>query len=97
MAADKISTSPAAGPRVAYLTLYNAVFAGLWASVFISAAANLAGGRLEVFRATEERARWVQTLTLVEVLHAAVGLVKSPVGTTALQVVARTIIVWMVW
>lgn len=25
------------------------------------------------------------------------GLVKSPVGTTALQVVARTIIVWMVW
>ncbi|KAF6828198.1 protein tyrosine phosphatase [Colletotrichum plurivorum] len=97
MAADKTSTSPAAGPRVAYLTLYNAVFAGLWASIFVSAAANLAGGRLEVFLATEERARWVQTLTLVEVLHAAVGLVKSPVGTTALQVVARTIIVWMVW
>lgn len=77
MAADKPNASAAAprpsGPRVAYLTLYNAVFAGLWASILITAATSLAGGRLEVFRATEPRARWVQTLTLVEVLHAAVG------------------------
>ncbi|TDZ36117.1 putative very-long-chain (3R)-3-hydroxyacyl-CoA dehydratase [Colletotrichum spinosum] len=85
------------GPRIAYLTLYNALFAGLWASIFYSAVTSISNGRTAVFEATEPRARWVQTLTLVEVVHAATGLVKSPVGTTALQVVARTIIVWMVW
>ncbi|WYZ35135.1 hypothetical protein EsH8_I_001411 [Colletotrichum jinshuiense] len=85
------------GARVVYLTLYNALFASLWASIFISVATNAASkGKLELYQATEPRARWVQTLTLIEVVHSAVGLVKSPVGTTALQVVARTIIVWMV-
>ncbi|KAF4831092.1 putative very-long-chain (3R)-3-hydroxyacyl-CoA dehydratase [Colletotrichum tropicale] len=85
------------GPRVVYLTLYNTVFACLWASIFISTVANIPHGKFAIFQATEPRARWVQTFTLIEVVHAAVGLVKSPVGTTALQVVARTIIVWMVW
>ncbi|KAL0931465.1 protein tyrosine phosphatase [Colletotrichum truncatum] len=102
MAADKSTVDGALAPRpqglrVIYLTLYNTLFAGLWASIFITAVTNASKGKFEVFQATEPRARWVQTLTLIEVVHAAVGLVKSPVGTTALQVVARTIIVWMVW
>ncbi|EFQ32474.1 protein tyrosine phosphatase-like protein [Colletotrichum graminicola] len=88
------------GVRVAYLTLYNAIFASLWASVLFTVAATMSagggGGAPAVYEAAEARSRWVQTLTLIEVVHSALGLVRSPVGTTALQVVARTIIVWMV-
>ncbi|KAK2043684.1 tyrosine phosphatase-like protein [Colletotrichum somersetense] len=85
------------GVRVAYLTLYNALFASLWASVlFTVAAAAAEGGAPAAYEAAEARSRWVQTLTLLEVVHSAIGLVRSPLGTTALQVVARTIIVWMV-
>ncbi|KZL75552.1 protein tyrosine phosphatase-like protein [Colletotrichum tofieldiae] len=96
--AGKDQKAESGGARVAYLTLYNALFASLWASVFytVATAAASSGGKLAVYEAAEARSRWVQTLTLVEVAHSAVGLVKSPVGTTALQVVARTIIVWMV-
>ncbi|KAK1978637.1 tyrosine phosphatase-like protein, partial [Colletotrichum cereale] len=85
------------GVRTAYLTLYNALFASLWASILLTvAAAAASGGAPSVYEAAEARSRWVQTLTLIEVVHSAIGLVRSPVGTTALQVVARTIIVWMV-
>lgn len=61
------------GPRVVYLTLYNTVFACLWASIFISTVANIPHGKFAIFQATEPRARWVQTFTLIEVVHAAVG------------------------
>ncbi|KAK2016845.1 tyrosine phosphatase-like protein [Colletotrichum eremochloae] len=95
MAEKQLSGS--GGVRIAYLTLYNALFASLWASIlFTVAAAAVSGGAPAVYEAVEARSRWVQTLTLLEVVHSAVGLVRSPVGTTALQVIARTIIVWMV-
>ncbi|OLN88081.1 putative very-long-chain (3R)-3-hydroxyacyl-CoA dehydratase 1 [Colletotrichum chlorophyti] len=98
MAAGNISSDEGRrSPRVIYLTLYNALFASFWASILITALATQATeGRAAVYRTLESQSRWVQTFTLIEVVHAAVGLVKSPVGTTALQVVARTIIVWMV-
>ncbi|KAK1676114.1 tyrosine phosphatase-like protein [Colletotrichum godetiae] len=97
MAAKDPQTPGGSNARVAYLTLYNTLFAALWASIFLTVASTaLSQDRLAVYQAAEPRSRWVQTLTLIEVVHSAVGLVKSPVGTTALQVVARTIIVWMV-
>ncbi|PSN73837.1 PTPLA-domain-containing protein [Corynespora cassiicola Philippines] len=83
--------------RVLYLTLYNLTFAALWLAVLYRVLGAAPGGKGKVFDATEGLARGVQTLTLIEVLHAAVGIVKSPVGTTALQVVTRVIQVWMVW
>ncbi|CCF44251.1 protein tyrosine phosphatase-like protein [Colletotrichum higginsianum] len=94
--AEKHQTN-AAGARTVYLTIYNALFASLWASILYTVVTTAAsGGKLAVYDAAEARARWVQTLTLIEVVHSAVGLVRSPVSTTAIQVVARTIIVWMV-
>ncbi len=59
--------------RVLYLTLYNLLFAGLWASIGVTAIGHASKGRFVVFEAVEPRARWVQTFTLIEVVHAAIG------------------------
>ena len=59
--------------RKLYLTAYNIVFASLWASVFIDAITNAQHGKLKLFAATEPQARWIQTASLIEVVHAASG------------------------
>ena len=100
-------------PRKSYLTLYNVIFAVLWLSVFITTLSHALKSKITLFTATEPRTRWIQTATLIEVLHAAtgifskayvsiheltsLGIIRSPVSTTALQVVTRVIQVWMVW
>lgn len=38
--------------------------------------------------------KWTQTLALLEVVHAAVGIVRAPVGTTVMQVSSRLLLVW---
>lgn len=38
--------------------------------------------------------KWTQTLAVLEVVHAALGWVRSPVGTVASQVASR---LWTVW
>lgn len=45
----------------------------LWASVGITAINHTSKGKFALFEVVEPRARWVQTLTLIEVVHAAVG------------------------
>lgn len=100
-------------PRILYLTAYNLLFAALWVIVGITAIRNASGGKFVLFGAVEPLARWVQTFTMIEVVHAAIreltftpgvqltddvtGLVKSPVSTTAIQVFTRVIQVWMIW
>lgn len=64
-------------PRVLYLTVYNLLFAALWVSVGVCAMRNASQGKFILFEAVEPLARWVQTLTLIEVLHAAVGKSKA--------------------
>jgi very-long-chain (3R)-3-hydroxyacyl-CoA dehydratase len=72
--ADMISsTATWTQPRVVYLTFYNLLFASLWASVGISAVNYASRGKFALFEAVEPRARWIQTFTLIEVVHAAVG------------------------
>ena len=41
-----------------------------------------------------ETTAWVQTLAVLEIIHAALGLVRSPLGTTAMQVFSRLALVW---
>jgi very-long-chain (3R)-3-hydroxyacyl-CoA dehydratase len=86
-----------ASARKVYLTTYNLIFAALWASIFLKAISNAGSSKSQLFSATESPARWIQTASLIEVVHSATGLIKSPVSTTALQVVTRVIQVWMVW
>ncbi|KAF1927307.1 PTPLA-domain-containing protein [Didymella exigua CBS 183.55] len=93
----KGATSPSLQPRILYLTVYNLLFAALWISIGVSALTHASDSKFVLFEAVEPRARWVQTLTLIEVIHAAIGLVKSPVSTTAIQVFTRVIQVWMIW
>lgn len=88
---------PPSRTRLVYLTTYNLIFASLWAYVFVNTVSHASSSPPTLFRATEPQARWIQTASLIEVLHAAFGIIKSPVGTTALQVVTRVIQVWMVW
>ena len=67
------ATSSALQPRVLYLTAYNLLFAALWVLVGVSALTHVSKGRFVLFENVEPLARWVQTMTLIEVAHAALG------------------------
>lgn len=41
-------------------------------------------------------ARWTETFTVMEVIHAVIGLVRAAPATTALQVAGRNTIVWAI-
>lgn len=41
-------------------------------------------------------ARWTETFTVMEVIHAVTGLVRAAPATTALQVAGRNTIVWAI-
>lgn len=41
-----------------------------------------------------ETTAWVQTLAVLEIVHAVLGLVRSPLGTTVMQVFSRLALVW---
>jgi hypothetical protein len=73
MARNDEKRDAAASPRKIYLTIYNITFAALWFSLLITTIITLPKGRLAVFAATSSQARWVQTASLIEVLHAATG------------------------
>lgn len=62
-----------------------------WASV-AALADHLSGGY--DFHGLGEATKWTQTLAVMEVVHAALGWVRSPVGTVASQVASR---LWAVW
>lgn len=61
-------------PRILYLTLYNLLFAALWASVGIDTIRHVPRGKFILFEAIEPRVRWIQTFTLIEVVHAAIRM-----------------------
>jgi very-long-chain (3R)-3-hydroxyacyl-CoA dehydratase len=76
--AKKPTVSASSHPRTLYLTAYNILFASLWASVFFKAISNARNSKTQLFNATEPHARWIQTASLIEVLHAAFGTFISP-------------------
>ncbi|KAH9867976.1 hypothetical protein IAQ61_007282 [Plenodomus lingam] len=86
-------------PRTLYLTAFNTLFSALWASVFVHVVVLIWRGeeRGRIFEQTEFGVRWLQSVTVVEILHSWIGLIKSPLPTTALQVGTRIIQVWLIW
>ncbi|KAK7205424.1 tyrosine phosphatase-like protein [Myxozyma melibiosi] len=78
-----------------YLVAYNTISAFFWAAVLLRVVLilpllgpeNVAGG-------TADFARWVQTGALLEIVHSLVGIVKSPVVTTVIQVSSRILLTW---
>ncbi|TMW69511.1 hypothetical protein Poli38472_001667 [Pythium oligandrum] len=87
-----------------YLLAYNAVSAAGWAFVLYLAATTVwasyeQGKDVEaIARATWNAVEWplkiVQTMAAMEIIHAALGFVRSPLGSTLIQVSSR---LWLVW
>jgi very-long-chain (3R)-3-hydroxyacyl-CoA dehydratase len=85
-----------------YLTAYNALSLGLWAYLTIrtlSLAPSLhSEGRLHdlYHELLSPFVTGIQSLAVLEVIHAAAGLVRSSPLTTALQVIGKNLVVWTV-
>ncbi|KAI0603562.1 tyrosine phosphatase-like protein [Biscogniauxia sp. FL1348] len=98
MADTTTTTKPAkkSSPvKNAYLILYNAVSAGLWAVVLGRViATNLTQGHEAVYPAVGQFCKWTQTLAGMEVLHSLFGIVRAPLITTFMQVFSRYALVW---
>ncbi|KAK5664152.1 hypothetical protein OQA88_367 [Cercophora sp. LCS_1] len=85
----------ASGPKKAYLVLYNAASAIAWSVVFGRVAAVLyTRGAPLVPLVVNDFARNIQTVAIMEILHALTGVVPAPVFTTAMQVASRLLLVW---
>ena len=93
------------GPKDIYLILYNAFCCAGWALVLKMAMTTVITGEGSLWESlasvysTEGLATFLtysQSAALLEILHAAVGLVRSPVIVTALQVGSRIAALWAV-
>lgn len=80
-----------------YLCMYNLLSALLRICILLSTTYLwTTGGNRAVWDKLNTTARWSETLTALEVLHAVAGLVRAPPATTALQVAGRNTIVWAI-
>jgi very-long-chain (3R)-3-hydroxyacyl-CoA dehydratase len=87
-----------------YLLAYNACNAVAWAYILYltltTVSAAYASGSdwtaisLATWEAVGEKLKVLQTLAVLEILHAATGMVRSPVGSTVTQNAAR---MWVLW
>ncbi len=85
---------PISRPATAYLALYNVLSASLRIAILLRTIQLWSiDGTAAVWDELNTFARWTETLTVLEVIHAAAGLVRSSPATTALQVAGRNIIV----
>ncbi|KAK9463625.1 tyrosine phosphatase-like protein [Lipomyces oligophaga] len=86
---------PAVSLKTHYLVLYNTISAFFWFAVLlrvllimpILGPENVAGGVCDF-------ARYVQTGAVLEIVHSAIGLVRSPIFTTVMQVFSRLLLTW---
>ncbi len=93
-------TAPSS-PTQKYLVVYNAVCLALWTTVTLRAVLLIPTlatvGKLEhLLDALFPLLKWTQTLALLEVVHAVLGVVRASPLTTAMQVASRILVVWVV-
>ncbi|VDN55579.1 unnamed protein product [Dracunculus medinensis] len=81
-------------PVQTYLFLYNLLQFFGWSVILIKTVANLI--IIRCYNSVEFELQIFQTAAILEVIHAALGFVRSPVGTTAIQVYSRVSIVWLI-
>lgn len=94
---NKTSSSP----TQRYLVAYNAVCFVLWSIITLRAVVLIpvlaSHGKLHsIFEALFTFLKWTQTIALLEVVHAVLGLVRASPITTAMQVASRILVVWVV-
>ena len=94
---ERPSSGSSSSTRTSYLVYYNFISALLWLSVLgrVVLLVPLVG-HSHVYGGVGEFAKWTQTLAVLEMVHSAAGLVRSPLATTALQVSSRLVLVWAV-
>lgn len=104
------SFSPTAPPYTAlYLALYNLLSASLWLTILLrtlstpflssSSSSNTSSPPTSslgssLFKSTYPLLQWTQTLALLELLHSATALVRSPLFTAGMQIASRLLLVW---
>ncbi|KAJ9660719.1 hypothetical protein H2201_006798 [Coniosporium apollinis] len=82
------------GAKRTYLLTYNFVSTILWAAVLGRVVLTvLFAGWQQVYKSTGDFAFWTQLGAVAEVGHAALGLVRAPLPTTAMQVASRLLLV----
>ncbi|PWY92574.1 PTPLA-domain-containing protein [Aspergillus heteromorphus CBS 117.55] len=79
-----------------YLLIYNTLNALLWLRILLSILTSPAQPPETTYTTLEPWTRWTQTLAVLEILHAASGLTRSPVFTTFTQIFARSVQVWAI-
>jgi very-long-chain (3R)-3-hydroxyacyl-CoA dehydratase len=84
------------GPKEIYLILYNSLCCVGWATVLAGAVKVLLAGDgsiveslSNVYAPVAAMLTYSQSAALLEIMHSAVGLVRSPVVVTAMQVSSR--------
>ena len=95
----KTQPKQASQPKSIYLLAYNGICLVLWSIVTLRAIilipALSSHGRLYgIYDALFNLLRATQTIALLEVVHAAIGLVRASPVTTAMQVASRIMLVW---
>jgi len=81
--------------RVAYLTLYNLFGIAGWGFILFTVVTMASEGRLKrLWDEHEWTVKVVQGAAVLEIAHAALGLVRSPMSRTLIQVFSRVAIVW---
>jgi len=80
-----------------YLLAYNALCCGLWLFTLVRAVRYLLDTNFDfggVYSHMECLLQLTQSLAILEIVHSAIGFVRSPVSTTTIQVFSRLLLVW---
>ncbi|XP_064597266.1 very-long-chain (3R)-3-hydroxyacyl-CoA dehydratase 2-like [Liolophura sinensis] len=89
---EKRGTGPLA---VIYLTAYNVAQTLGWSALMLSISSNLlTRGYQTLYEENEMLLKAFQTAAILEVVHCAIGIVRSNVLLTAVQVASRVFLVW---
>ncbi|RDH34536.1 tyrosine phosphatase-like protein [Aspergillus welwitschiae] len=82
--------------RTIYLVTYNSINALLWLYIFSSIVVSPFQSPQTTYATLEPWTRWTQTIAILEILHASLGLTRSPIFTTFTQIFARSVQVWAI-
>ncbi|KAL7651209.1 hypothetical protein ACMYSQ_010947 [Aspergillus niger] len=82
--------------RTTYLVTYNSINALLWLYIFSSIVVSPFQSPQTTYSTLEPWTRWTQTIAILEILHASLGLTRSPIFTTFTQIFARSVQVWAI-
>uniref|UniRef100_A0A0N5BK88 Very-long-chain (3R)-3-hydroxyacyl-CoA dehydratase n=1 Tax=Strongyloides papillosus TaxID=174720 RepID=A0A0N5BK88_STREA len=83
-------------PFEVYLFLYNGIQVLGWGSILLKSINWLgtSGTYEDLYKENVFALQVFQTAAILEIIHCAIGFVRSPVGTTLMQVYSRVFVVW---